>query len=119
MAKILVVDDVPTQQELTCRALQDAGLSVTRAKDGDEVMDCISRDQPDLILLDIVMERVNGFEALREIRENAATKGIPVIMCSTKSTDFDQEWSQDLGANAYIIKPFEPEQLVNTVRRFL
>lgn len=119
MPKVLVVDDVTAQQDLICRTLQNAGISVNRASDGDEVMKRIEQEKPDLIVLDLIMERMNGFEALRELRENAKTQKIPVVICSTKSTDFDKTWSLDLGADAYITKPFEPEQLVSIVQRLL
>ncbi len=119
MVKILVVDDVQIQQDLICRSLQDAGMFVTRAKDGDEVMACVAREKPDLVVMDVVMERMNGFEALRELKESDATQGIPVVICSTKDTDFDKAWSLDLGASAYLTKPFEPATLVETVQKLI
>jgi CheY-like chemotaxis protein len=119
MSKVLVVDDVALQQDLICKALQDAGFSVCRASDGDEVMQRVEQDKPNLIVLDIIMERMNGFEVLRELRENDKTKRIPVVVCSTKNTDFDKAWSMDLGADAYVIKPFDPAQLVSIVQRLL
>jgi CheY-like chemotaxis protein len=119
VSKVLVVDDVATQQDLICRTLQDAGYAVCRANDGDEVMKQIERDKPDLIVLDIIMERMNGFEALRELRENDRTKKIPVVVCSTKSTDFDKAWSMDLGADAYVTKPIDATQLVSIVQRLI
>lgn len=118
MAKVLVVDDVPTQLETICRALQEAGFAVCRAMDGDEVMKRIEQDRPDVVVLDIVMERMNGFEVLREIRENDQTQRLPVVMCSTKSTDFDKSWSMDLGADAYVTKPLDTNQLVSVVQKF-
>ncbi len=119
MAKVLVVDDVQSQQDQICQALQDAGITVVRANDGDEVMAKVEAEKPNLVILDIVMERMNGFEALREIREHESTKSLPVVMCSTKSTDFDRSWSIDCGADAYVTKPFEPGQLVSIVQRLL
>jgi CheY-like chemotaxis protein len=119
MSKVLVVDDVSVQQDLICKALQDAGMSVCRANDGDQVMQRVEQDKPNLIVLDVIMERMNGFEVLRELRDNEKTKKIPVVICSTKSTDFDKSWSMDLGADAYVVKPFEPEQLVSIVQRLL
>jgi CheY-like chemotaxis protein len=119
MHKILVVDDVASQQDLICLALQQAGFIVSRASDGDEVMEQVAINKPHLIVLDIIMERMNGFEALRELRENEQTKRIPVVVCSTKNTDFDKAWSLDLGADAYVVKPFDPAQLVSIVQRLL
>lgn len=113
------VDDVPSQQDLICKALEQAGYVVTRANDGDEVLQKIEKDMPNLVVMDVVMERMNGFETLREIRDNPKTKRLPVVICSTKNTDFDKSWGADLGADAYITKPFEPEQLVSMVQRLL
>lgn len=119
MSKVLVVDDVASQQDLICRTLQDAGYGVSRANDGDEVMKHVEQDKPNLIVLDIIMERMNGFEVLRELRENEKTKRIPVVVCSTKNTDFDKSWSMDLGADAYVTKPIDASQLVSIVQRLI
>ncbi|WP_019502881.1 response regulator transcription factor [Pseudanabaena sp. PCC 6802] len=116
MPKVLVVDAVASQQESICRALQDAGFIVSRANDGDEVMKNVELHKPNLIVLDIIMEHVNGFDVLRELRENEKTKRIPVVVCSTKNTDFDKVWSLDLGADAYVTKPVDAEQLIGIVQ---
>lgn len=119
MAKVLVVDDLPTELELICRVLQEAGIEVVRASDGDEAIDCLQEEVTDLVILDVVMPRMNGFEVIREMRENKATRNIPIIMCTQKNTDIDRVWTAELGADAYLTKPFDPKQLVHTVKRFL
>lgn len=119
MSKVLVVDDVPTELELISRILQDAGLEVIRASDGDEAIICIQQNPPDLVILDVVMPRMNGFEVVRELRENEKTKHLPVIFCTHKNTEIDKTWGMELGADAYVSKPFEPQQLLDIIRRLL
>ena len=119
MSRILVVDDVASQQDLICRALQDAGYTVSQAHDGDEVMQNIELNKPDLIVLNVVTERLNGYEILRKLRENERTKRIPVVVSSTKNTDFDKAWSMELGADAYVAKPIDAEYVVSIVQQLL
>ncbi|MBD2104023.1 response regulator [Leptolyngbya sp. FACHB-261] len=119
MSRVLVIDDVPSQQDLICRMLQEGGISVIRASSGEEGLNRIRKEKPDLLILDIVMPRMNGYEVLRELRADAATKRLPVVLCTTKGTDYDKSWGMDMGADAYITKPFDETQLLNTVRRLL
>lgn len=119
MPKILIVDEVASQQVFICRALQNAGYTVSLIHDGDEVMQNIELIKPNLIVLDVDMERMNGYELLWELRENEKTKQIPVVACSTKITNFEKNWSLDLGADAYVPKPIDAEHLVSIVQRLL
>jgi CheY-like chemotaxis protein len=119
MSKILVVDDVPSELEIICRILQDAGMQVIRAGDGEEAIALIREVPPDLVVLDVVMPRMNGFEVIRELRSDRATAHLPVVFCTHKNTDIDKAWGTDLGADAFLSKPFEPQQLVNIVQRLL
>lgn len=119
MPKVLVVDDLPTELELICRVLQHAGIDVIRASDGDEAVSRIQEEPADLVILDVVMPRMNGFEVIRELRGNEQTKSVPIIMCTQKNTDIDKAWSTELGADAYLIKPFDPQQLLHTIQRLL
>lgn len=119
MSKILVVDDVPSELEIICRILLDVGLEVIRAGNGEEAIARIQEMSPDLVVLDVVMPRMNGFEVIRELRGDRKTAKLPVVFCTHKSTDIDKAWGTDLGADAYLSKPFEPQQLVNIVQRLL
>ena len=119
MSKVLVVDDVPSELEIICRILQDAGMEVIRASDGEEAIARIREVPPDLVVLDVVMPRMNGFEVIRELRGDRKTAHLPVVFCTHKNTDIDKAWGTDLGADAYVSKPFEPQQLVNIVERLL
>lgn len=119
MAKILVVDDVPTELEIISRILLEAGFEVIRAHDGEEAITSIQENPPDLVVLDVVMPRMNGFEVVRELRDNEKTKHLPVIFCTQKNTEIDRTWGMELGADAYISKPFAPQQFLDMVRRLL
>lgn len=119
MPTVLVVDDVPTELEIICRILQDAGMQVQRAGDGEEAIALIRKTATDLVVLDVVMPRMNGFEVIRELRGDRKTAHLPVVFCTHKNTEIDKAWGIDLGADAYVSKPFEPQQLVNIVERLL
>ncbi|MGE5658073.1 MAG: response regulator transcription factor [Actinomycetota bacterium] len=119
MSKVLVVDDVPSELEIICRILQRAGMQVFRASDGEEAIARIQETLPDLVVLDVIMPRMNGFEVIRELRDNERTKNLPVVFCTQKNTEIDKSWGLDLGADAYMSKPFEPQQLLNIVERLL
>ena len=119
MSKVLVVDDLSTELEMICRILQDAGISVERARDGEEAIDLIQASPPDLVILDVVMPGMNGFEVVRELREHEKTKNLPIVFCTQKNTNIDKIWGMDIGADAYITKPFEPKQLVDIVKKLI
>lgn len=119
MARVLVIDDVPSQQDLICRMLQEGGLNVSRASNGEEALRSIHQEKPDLLVLDVVMPRMSGFEVLREIRADATTKRLPVVLCTTQNTDYDKAWGMKLGADAYLTKPFSEAELLRIVRRLL
>lgn len=120
MSKILVIDDVASQQnDLICRVRQDTGYTVSHAHDRDEVMQNIELNKPNLIVLDVDMERMNGYEVLLELRENEKTRQILVVVSSTKNTDFDKAWSFESGADAYVTKPIDAEHLVSIVKQLL
>lgn len=124
MSKVLVVEDSPAQREMISGLLQRSGLDVTSVSDGLEAMDLIKGllEQglpPDLVVLDIVMPRMNGYEVCRRIKADPATQNLPVVMCSSKGEEFDRYWGLRQGADAYIAKPFQPQELVGTVRQLL
>lgn len=119
MSKVLVVEDSPPQREMISSLLKDSGLSVTSASDGIEALEQIQQDCPDIVVLDIVMPRMNGYELCRRLKDNPKTRELPVVMCSTKGEEFDRYWGMRQGANAYIAKPFQPQELVGTVRKLL
>lgn len=118
MSRVLVVDDSPTQREMISRVLKNIGMNVTVASDGVEALEQIQQNCPDLVVLDIVMPRMNGYEVCRWLRSNLG-ENLPVVMCSSKREGFDRYWGMKQGADAYIPKPFHPQDLVLTVKQLL
>ncbi len=119
MSTVLVVEDSVTQREMITDLLKGSGLTVTIASDGVEALEKIEGHSPDLVVLDIVMPRMNGYEVCRQIKANPKTQNIPVVMCSSKGEEFDRYWGMKQGADAYIAKPFQPTELVGTVKQLL
>ncbi|MBE9032661.1 response regulator [filamentous cyanobacterium LEGE 11480] len=119
MSTVLVVEDSVTQREMITDLLKGSGLTVTVATDGMEALAHIEGDQPDLVVLDIVMPRMNGYEVCRRLKSDPKTQSVPVVMCSSKGEEFDRYWGMKQGADAYIAKPFQPTELVGTVKQLL
>jgi CheY-like chemotaxis protein len=117
MSKVLVVDDVYSELELICRILREAGMDVAEARNGEEAIARIRENLPDVVILDVIMPGMNGFEVIRELRDDPKTKNLPVVFCSQKNTEIDKVWGMELGADAYLTKPFEPQQLLHIVER--
>ncbi|MDX2273297.1 MAG: response regulator [Cyanobacteriota bacterium] len=119
MSTVLVVEDSTTELEIISRCLQQAGMAVISAKSGEEAQTKLASQQPDLIVLDVILPGQSGFELCRELRADSKTSGIPIIICSTKGTDVDKMWGDMLGANAYLTKPIDQAELVAAVRRLI
>ena len=119
MSTILVVEDSVTQREMITDLLKGSGLTVAIATDGVEALAHIDEHCPDLVVLDIVMPRMNGYEVCRRIKSDPKTQNVPVVMCSSKGEEFDRYWGMKQGADAYIAKPFQPTELVGTVKQLL
>ncbi|MBR4276258.1 MAG: response regulator [Prevotella sp.] len=113
--KILVVDDIPLNVLLVKKMLQPLGLTTDEAEDGVVAMEKIARQKPDLVLLDLMMPRMNGFEVLRRLRADEATKSIPVIILSALNSNDDVAKGIAMGAEDYITKPIIMERLQNSV----
>jgi CheY-like chemotaxis protein len=119
MNTVLVVDDVETELALIGGILKEAGFRVRQASDGDEAIAQIQEQPPDLVVLDVIMPRMNGFEVIRELRSNPKTEHLPVVFCTQKDTEIDRAWGTELGADAYLGKPFESQQLIGIIERLL
>ncbi|MDJ1179502.1 response regulator [Roseofilum sp. BLCC_M91] len=119
MSSVLVVEDSPAQRQMIIDLLKESGLTVTTASDGVEAIENIQSSLPDLVVLDIVMPRMNGYEVCRRIKNDKKTQHVPVVMCSSKGEEFDRYWGMKQGADAYIAKPFQPTELVGTVKQLL
>jgi twitching motility two-component system response regulator PilH len=110
--KILVVDDSPTDRQFMLETLAKKGYQVVTAENGEDAIAKAKSELPDLILMDVVMPGLNGYQATRQITRDDATKHIPVIMCTSKSADTDKIWGMRQGANDYLIKPIDAGQLL-------
>jgi twitching motility two-component system response regulator PilH len=119
MSTVLVVEDSPAQREAIKELLQKSGLDVAEATDGVEALEHIVSACPDLVVLDIVMPRMNGYEVCRRLKTDPKTQNVPVVMCSSKGEEFDRYWGMKQGADAYIAKPFQPKDLIGTVKQLL
>lgn len=119
MPTILIVDDSKTERELMGRAVSFAGMSAVFAEDGQEAVEKAKTIQPALILMDVVMPNLNGFNATRQLKNDAATKHIPIVLITTKSTDSDRFWGKRQGADEHLCKPFDPNELVQVIKRLV
>ncbi len=119
MAKIAVVDDATEVLALIGGILRAGGHQVITYADGIGLEQKLAAERPDLLLLDIVMPERNGFQVLRSLKKDPATKELPVVLVSSKTQPTDIEWGKLQGADDYLTKPFTPRQLLDSVDRFL
>jgi DNA-binding response OmpR family regulator len=119
MNKILVVDDSLTDRRVVSTYLEQAGLTVLDASSAEEAMDKLTQYQPNLIVLDVVMGGKSGFEMCRTLKAEQSTKPIPIILCSSKSTEADKMWGDVVGADAYLTKPVNRDELINKVKQLI
>lgn len=119
MSTVLVVEDSVPQREMITDLLKGSGLNVAVASDGMEALEKMQGGVPDVVVLDIVMPRMNGYEFCRRLKADPATQNVPVVMCSSKGEEFDRYWGMKQGADAYIAKPFQPMELIGTVKQLL
>ena len=119
MVKVLVVDDSAMVLEMVSAHLKQNGIEVLEAHDGSEAVEQLKTVTPDLVVTDVVMPKMNGYELCRWIKNNASTKNVPVIMCTTKSEEFDKYWGMKQGADAYLTKPYHPPELIKTIKQLL
>ncbi|MDP2879979.1 MAG: response regulator [Azonexus sp.] len=112
---ILVVDDSPTERFFTVDVLTKAGYQVTTAENGEEGIAKAKASKPDLILMDVVMPGLNGYQATRTLTRDDETKNIPIIVCTTKGQETDKIWGLRQGAIDYLVKPLNPEQLLQRI----
>jgi twitching motility two-component system response regulator PilH len=113
---VLIVDDSATDTHLLSEMLKKNGYSILTATSGEEAINKAKKDKPDLILMDIVMPGMSGFEATRTITKDPETASIPVIVCSTKGQETDKAWGLRQGAKDYIVKPVAEKVLMEKIR---
>ena len=117
MARILIVDDSPSQLLGIQRIVEKLGHQILTATDGAAGVETAKAELPDLVLMDVVMPNLNGFQATRTLSREATTKHIPVILVTTKDQDTDRMWGMRQGAKAYITKPFSEDELSEVLER--
>ena len=119
MAKVLIVDDSQTETKRFTQFLEKHGHNVITADCGETGVDVAKAELPDLILMDVVMPGINGFQATRRITRDAATKHIPIIIVTTKDQETDKVWGRRQGAAAYLTKPVPEDLLMETIGQAL
>ncbi|HYJ33534.1 MAG TPA: response regulator [Candidatus Binatia bacterium] len=117
--KILVVDDEIYIVHILDFSLGMEGYEVVTALDGEQALERVASEKPDLIVLDIMMPKLDGYEVCRAVKSNPATKNVPVILLSAKGRNVDQKMGFDVGADDYITKPFSPRKLVERINQLL
>jgi len=113
--RVLIVDDSPTEMHILSTLMEKLGHTVITANNGEEGVVTAKKQQPDLVLMDVVMPGINGFQATRQLHRDEGTKNIPVIIVSTKDQATDKMWGQRQGAKGYVTKPVEEQELIDTI----
>lgn len=119
MKTVLIVDDSPTEMKLMTAALQGKGYKVITATDGEDALDKAMKEKPNLILLDVVLPKKNGFQVCRQLKTAPDTKDIKVILVTSKSQDTDRFWGLKQGADEYLTKPFNDKELATMVAKHI
>ena len=122
MTTILIVDDSQTLRKMLAELLMSHGMRVLEATNGKEAKKQITSASADLdlVITDLIMPEMNGYELCRWLKnETDLKKKVPVLICSTKSEEFDRYWGMKQGADAYITKPFQPPELLRTIKKLL
>ncbi len=116
---ILIVDDSPTEIHVLKKVLEEKGFKIEVAADGQQGVEKAQEILPDLILMDVVMPVLNGFQATRQLSKNEDTANIPVIMVTTKDQEADKNWAKRQGATGYVVKPISADELLSKVSEAL
>ena len=119
MARILIVDDSPTETFKMTELLKKNGHLVSTAGGGEEGVELAKKELPDLVLMDVVMPGINGFQATRQITRNESTSHIPVIIVTTKDQETDRLWGKRQGASGFLTKPIDEKLLIKTIEENL
>lgn len=117
--KIMVVEDSPTYLRKIASFLQSLGYEIITAVDGEEALGKAMRENPGLIVLDVILPKKNGFQVCRQLKTSPATQDIKILMMTSKSQDSDRFWGLKQGADEYMTKPFDDHELKTTVTKLL
>lgn len=116
--KILIVDDSPTERHVLNDMLTKSGYEVMASDNGEDAIQKAKLLRPDLILMDVVMPGLNGFQATRAISRDPDTRAIPIILCTSKSQETDKIWGMRQGARDYVVKPVVADELIAKIKAF-
>lgn len=119
MAQILIVDDSPTEIHVLTTILEKAGHQVLTAPNGEEGVATARAEKPDLVLMDVVMPGMNGFQATRTLSKDAETSAIPIIIVTTKDQETDRVWGLRQGAKDYVTKPVNETELLDKMKALI
>ena len=119
MASILVVDDSPTEQRLIIDALKTTPHQVLTANDGEEALEMAKKHRPELILLDVILPKKNGFQVCRQLKTSPETENIKIVLVTSTTQDSDRFWGLKQGADDYLGKPFTQDELESTLTKLL
>ncbi|OIO77972.1 MAG: hypothetical protein AUJ88_05710 [Gallionellaceae bacterium CG1_02_56_997] len=116
---VMVVDDSLTVRKITTRLLERSGYQVVTAKDGVDALEQLMEITPDVMLLDIEMPRMDGFEVAKRLRQDSKTQSLPIIMITSRTADKHRNYALELGVNEYLGKPYQEEELLGHIARFV
>lgn len=119
MARILIIDDSPTETYFFKRLLEENGYSAVSANNAEEGLAIAKRDKPDLILMDVVMPGMNGFQATRKLAKDPETSSIPIVVVTTKDQETDRIWALRQGARDYMVKPPDRSEFLAKIRALI
>jgi chemotaxis family two-component system response regulator PixH len=116
MGTILIVEDTLSEMELMSHYLRESGYIIINAVSAKEALNKAIEEKPDIIITDVVMPGMSGFELCRSLKKHPATAQVPIIICTSKNQEIDRLWGMKQGADAYVTKPFTREQLIRAVK---
>ena len=119
VAKILIAEDSPTAAELLRRTIVPLGHDVVLANDGQNAEELIRKEKPDLVILDIIMPKINGFQLCRSLRADPEFQDLPILVITSMDRESDRYWGMKQGANEYLVKPVDSQVLVEKIQTYL
>ncbi|MBI2609383.1 MAG: response regulator [Deltaproteobacteria bacterium] len=117
--KVLIIDDEQDLIDLLTLRLENEGYEVSAALNGTEGLEKIKSEKPDIVLLDVMMPELNGYQVCRKLKQDDNLKDIPVVMLTAKAQESDKFWGMEIGADDYVTKPFEFSQLSEVIKKYL
>jgi twitching motility two-component system response regulator PilH len=116
LGTILIVEDSPSELQLMSHYLEESGYNVIQATGAKEALEKAQLQNPDVIVTDVVMPGMSGFELCRSLKRNPATQKVPIVICSSKNQEIDRLWAMRQGADAYVTKPYTRDQLLRAIK---